>query len=90
VWNPSAQPVVAAASFSYTKDSKVRTANLPSIRLRPAHSTLINLRDYQLHGLIPADVAQGNIKLEYKAGHDALLADLASVDQSGSFVSLCR
>src|SRR5262249_50478661 len=87
VWNPSAQPVVATASFAYTKDSKVRSAALPPIRLRPARSTLINLRDYQLRGLIPEDVAQGNIKLEYNAGHDALLADLASVDQNGSFVS---
>jgi hypothetical protein len=87
LWNPSTQPVVAKASFSYARNSSVQSSALPPINLAASGSVLINLRDYQVSGLIPADVAQGSIKLEYNASHGALLADLASVDQSGSFVS---
>jgi hypothetical protein len=87
LWNPSAEPVVAKPLFSYTQNSRVRTATLPQISLPAAGSVLLNLRDYQLRGLIPADVAQGNIRLDYSAAHEGLLADLVSVDQSGSFVS---
>jgi hypothetical protein len=47
----------------------------------------VNLRDFQEEGIIPSTVNDGIIDLQYQGEAGALIAELSSVDENGSFVS---
>ena len=85
--NRSDQPLTISPLFSYQADDKVERVTLPAINLISQENTLVNLREFQERGIIPSSVEMGSIDLRYTGEGGALLAELASVDQNGSFVS---
>lgn len=76
-----------APIFSYDSPNGVQKVSLPTFNLSAQTNTLVNLKTYQDQRLIPSNVLDGNIDLQYKGEPGALVAELASVDQYGSFVS---
>jgi hypothetical protein len=54
--------------------------------LNPQENAVVNLRKYQEDGTIPMSVTAGNIDLQYRGDSGALVAEMASVDQDGTFV----
>jgi hypothetical protein len=85
--NRYTKSLVVNASFTYESAGQVETVALPPVPLGGQASALVNLKDYQDQGLIPASVPHGSIDLQYTGKPGALLAELTSVDQNGSFVS---
>ena len=85
--NNSDKPLAVRPVFSYAAGNRVEKATLPEIPLGPQESALVNLRDFQESGIIPLWVGEGNIDLQYNGEGGALIAELASVDQRGGFVS---
>lgn len=84
--NRSTKPMAVSANFIYDSAGEVKTLALPPLSLDGQESRLVNLKDYQDNGIIPASVPHGSVDLQYKGKPGALLAELASVDQNGSFV----
>lgn len=87
VRNNSANTVTINPTFSFDGAGGGQNVTLPAIKLSAQQSTLVNLRSYQTTGLIPPSVQMGNIDLAYRGAAGAVIAELASTDQSGSFVS---
>jgi len=85
--NNSDKPLAVRPIFSYSAGNGIEKATLPTISLGPQESTLVNLREFQEAGIIPLSVGEGNIDLQYNGEAGALIAELASVDQRGGFVS---
>jgi hypothetical protein len=85
--NRSSARITVNPVFSYQVGEQVERVTLPPLSLSPQDSALLDLRQYQLDGLIPAAVNDGSIDLRYEGEAGALIAELASVDQGGSFVS---
>ena len=85
--NSSDKSVMVSPVFSYGVEDKVKTITLPAIALGPRKTTVVNLRDFQQQRIIPSLVEMGEIDLQYKGESGALVAELASVDPNGSFVS---
>ena len=73
--------------FSYETPLETRKVTLPTISLNPQTNTLVNLKTYQDQGLIAQNAGDGNIDLQYQGEAGALVAELTSVDQDGTFVS---
>jgi hypothetical protein len=87
VRNRSDNPLTISPLFSYQAEDKVERVKLPAINLISQESTVVNLREFQKKALIPSSVEMGNLDLRYTGEAGALVAELASVDQNGSFVS---
>ncbi|HIK10051.1 MAG TPA: hypothetical protein IGS52_07270, partial [Oscillatoriaceae cyanobacterium M33_DOE_052] len=85
--NNSDKPLTVRPIFSYSSGNRIDNAALPTISLGPQESRLVNLKEFQDSGLIPQSVGEGNIDLQYNGEGGALIAELASVDQRGGFVS---
>lgn len=85
--NKSREQVTMSSVFSFEVAGKVETVTLPGVALGPEETAVINLRKYQEEGLFPLAVEMGDIDLQYEGDPGALVAELASVDQSGTFVS---
>ena len=85
--NASSKPLLITPTFSFKADNKNQTAVLPAIRLAAQQTAVVNLRKYQESGAFPLSVEMGDIDLQYRGEAGALVAELASVDQDGSFVS---
>jgi len=88
--NSSDKPLTVRPIFSYDVKDRVQKITLPAIALGPRKSTVINLRDFQERGVIPSWVEMGDIDVQYRGEAGALIAELASVDPNGSFVSPVR
>jgi hypothetical protein len=85
--NNSGNVMLVRPVFSYNQSGSTGRIYLPSLTLGPQETALRNLRQYQLAGIIPASVHDGDIDLEYDSPDGSLIAELASVDSNGSFVS---
>lgn len=85
--NNSGEPTTVSPVFSFELDGKVRKVSLPGVALGPEEATVINLRKYQEAGGFPLSVQMGDIDVQYTGEAGAVVAELASVDQNGSFVS---
>jgi hypothetical protein len=85
--NRSDKPLIVRPVFSYDRGRGHKTVKLPRVALDPEGTATMNLRDFQESGIIPLDVDAGSIDLQFKGESGALVSELASVDQSGSFVS---
>ena len=87
VRNRSDKPLIISPLFSYEADHRVKRVKLPAINLDSQGSAVVNLREFQEQSIIPSSVEMGDIDLQYEGESGALVAELASVDQKGSFVS---
>jgi hypothetical protein len=85
--NRSYKPISVVPVFKYSTTERIEKVTLPRMLLSPQESKVVNLKEYQDTGIIPPWVPHGNIDLQYKGEVGALIAELASVDQNGSFVS---
>jgi hypothetical protein len=85
--NTSSKPLTVSPVFSYDAATKTEKVALPEFTLAPQDSAVINLRSFQDSGIIPPNVEMGDIDLQYTDESGSLVAELASVDQLGSFVS---
>jgi hypothetical protein len=88
--NSSDKPLTISPVFSYDTKDQTEQVKLPGSTLGPQQSTVLNLREFQEKGVIPPWVEMGNIDVQYKGEGGALIAELASIDQNGSFVSPVR
>lgn len=85
--NNSAKQLAISPVLSFDTAEGVENVTLPGLTLGSQETTVVNLRKYQEEGLFPLSVEMGAIDLQYKGEHSALVAEAASVDQNGSFVS---
>lgn len=85
--NISGSPLTISPTFSFDHAGKVQSVKLPAIVLAPQRTAIVNLRKFQESGLIPASVEMGDLDLAYRGKPGLVIAELASVDQNGSFVS---
>jgi hypothetical protein len=85
--NNSAERIAISPVFTFDVAGKVQSVSLPGVALGPEETTVINFRKYQEDGLFPSSIEMGDIDLQYRGEPGALVAELASVDQSGTFVS---
>jgi hypothetical protein len=86
-YNRSAQPLTITPVFKYFAEGRSKKVALPLISLDAQQSVLVNLRDHQENGIIPSWVEVGSIDLQYKGEAGALVAELESIDESGSMIS---
>ncbi len=87
VRNRSNNTLSVTPIFSYETAQGTRKVTLPTLNLNAQANTLVNLKTYQDQGLIAQNAGDGNIDLQYQGEAGALVAELSSVDQYGSFVS---
>jgi hypothetical protein len=87
VSNSSEAALTLNPVLNYMSGGRGENLTLPQVRLSPRENKLINLKDLQDQGVIPQWVGDANIDLQYEGEAGALLAELNSVDQNGSFVS---
>jgi hypothetical protein len=85
--NISSKPLTFSPSFSFEAGGSVQKVELPAIGLASQQTSVVNLREFQDSGLIPAAIETGDLDLEYRGSPGSVIAELASVDLSGSFVS---
>ncbi len=85
--NRSSKPLKINPVFSYNNEGKVERVTLPPMEIRAKESAIVNLLDYQESGLIPSTVQMGDVDLQYEGEAGALIAELNSIDQNGTFVS---
>jgi hypothetical protein len=85
--NRSDKPLIAKPVFSYDSAAGNKKVRLHKVSLGPQETATMNLLDFQKSGIIPAEVDAGSIDLQFKGEPGALISELASVDQDGSFVS---
>lgn len=85
--NTSDRQLAVNPIFSYAIEDKKVRVELPAMILGPHDNAVVNLRAYQEEGMIPSFVETGDVDLRYMGDADALVAELTSVDQDGSFVS---
>lgn len=88
--NSSDKPLTTSPVFSYGIKENVEKISLPAIALGARKTAVTNLRDYQERGIIPSWVEMGDVDVQYRGEAGALIAELASVDPNGSFVSPVR
>lgn len=85
--NISTRPLLVTPVFSFNVDGRTEKAVLPALNLGVQQTSVVNLRKYQEAGIFPLSVEMGDLDLQYQGDAGALIAELASVDQDGSFVS---
>src|SRR6266567_2257264 len=64
----------------------LRKCLCPRLILNAQETAVVNLRKYQEDGRIPMSVTAGNIDLQYQGESGGLVAEMASVDENGTFV----
>jgi hypothetical protein len=84
--NSSEKPLIIIPIFSYVAKDRTEKVSLPLLILNAQETAVVNLRKYQEDGRIPLSVTAGNIDLQYQGESGALVAEMASVDQNGTFV----
>ncbi|MCP9495945.1 MAG: hypothetical protein MSG64_15970 [Pyrinomonadaceae bacterium MAG19_C2-C3] len=85
--NRSEKPLTVTPIFQYAVGDGTDKVTLPSITLNPQESALVNLLKYREDGTIPSWVSIGSIDLQYTGEGGEVIAELASVDQSGSMIN---
>jgi hypothetical protein len=85
--NSSDKQLSVKPIFSYKDGDGVKQVQLPEYSFLPHTSRLINIKEFQDNGIIPQSVGVGNLDIQYHGEPAALIAELASLDQDGSFVS---
>jgi hypothetical protein len=84
--NSSNRPLTVTPVFSYVAQDHTEKVSLPPLVLNAQETAVVNLRKYQEDGRIPMSVTTGSIDLQYQGESGALIAEMASVDENGTFV----
>jgi hypothetical protein len=85
--NVDTAPIELMPTVKYTRGPSVQTIRLQPITLNVGESRLIDFSKEQRAGSLPADFAQGTLKLTPNAQHTAIVSELFNFDEkTGGYV----
>ncbi len=84
--NVAGEAIRVTPVFKYQDGNTTKSFALPEVQLNPQQTARVDLLPYWESGQIPQGVSWGSLEISYTGNPGSLVASVASVDQTGTYV----